>query len=269
MHADYALRYRTLWERHWWWRSREAHLLGWLARLHARSPDRGALRILDVGCGDGLFFDRLERFGRVEGLEPDASLVTDPRWRDHIRVGGLGDAQGPGALPEGAYDLVLMLDVLEHIAEDGDALRAVRAALKPGGRLLLTVPALRALWSRHDEVNAHFRRYDRRGLAALLGASGFEVETVRYFFAWTVAPLLVRRWLSPPVGRVTGPSRLGADAGVSIPPAPVNRLLTLASRCEHALGRFVRWPLGSSLLALARVGDRREGAVSRPGVRPF
>lgn len=254
MHPDYAQRYRTLWERHWWWRSREAHLLGWVDRLHARSSG-GALRILDVGCGDGLFFERLEPFGRVEGLEPDASLLTDPRWRDRIRVGTLGAADGPGVVPAGSYDLVLLLDVLEHIADDREALRAVRAALKPGGRLLLTVPALRALWSRHDEVNAHFRRYERRGLAGLLGASGFRVETVRYFFAWTVGPLLVRRWLAPAGDRGAGPARFAADAGVPIPPAPINRLLTLASRAEHALGRFVPWPLGSSLLAVARVGD--------------
>lgn len=239
MEAEYAQRYRTLWERHWWWRSREAYLLGWLERL-----SDGDLRILDVGCGDGLFFDRLERFGRVEGLEPDASLVTDPRWRDRIRVGLLGD----GGVPESAYDLVLMLDVLEHIEDDGAALLGVRSALRPGGRFLLTVPALGWLWSRHDERNHHFRRYDRQGITGLLRSAGFEVETVRYFFAWTVAPLLARRWLTP----AGGSKRLAVDVGVSIPPAPVNRLLTLASRCEHEVGRHVRWPFGSSLIAICR-----------------
>jgi SAM-dependent methyltransferase len=248
--AEYARRYRTLWERHWWWRSREAYVLGWVDRLRREAPG-GGLRILDVGCGDGLFFERLERFGRVEGVEPDASLVSDPRWRDRIRVAAVGE----GALPEAAYDLVVMLDVLEHIADDRAALGEVRAALRPGGHLLLTVPALQALWSRHDEVNAHHRRYDRRGLARLLGAAGFEVRDVRYFFAWTVAPLLLRRWLSPAGG--TGRRRLVADLAATVPPAPVNRLLTLVSRGDHALGRVVRWPLGSSLLALARVaGDR-------------
>ena len=107
MQAAYAQRYRTLWDRHWWWRSREALLLATIDRL-ARSTPVG--RILDVGCGDGLFFDALARFGEVEGLEPDASLVGDPRWRDRITVGPLGaglpaatalrpraDARRPGA----------------------------------------------------------------------------------------------------------------------------------------------------------------------------
>jgi SAM-dependent methyltransferase len=247
VHADYAQGYRLLWEHHWWWRSREAYLLGWIGRLHRRAP-RSRLRILDVGCGDGLFFERLEAFGPVEGLEPDANVVTDPRWRDQIRPAALGEPSA--AVREKSYDLVLMLDVLEHIADDREALRAARSAVRPGGHLLLTVPALGWLWSRHDEVNDHFRRYNRSLLVALLRDAGFKVETVRYFFVWTVAPMLVRRWVSRPrAGRAGRPAR---DAAVSIPPTPVNKLLTLASRGEHALGNLIRWPIGSSLLALAR-----------------
>jgi SAM-dependent methyltransferase len=244
--ADYARCYRTLWERHWWWRSRESYLLGWIERLHRDSPRR---KILDVGCGDGLFFEQLARFGEVDGLEPDARLVSDPRWRSRIRVDTL-DSRFEGA---GEYDLLLMLDVLEHIGDDADALRAARAALRPGGHLLLTVPALSWLWSRHDVANEHHRRYDPSGLRAALVASGFEVELVRFFFFWTVAPLLARRWLAP--------AKAGAaDYAVPIPPGPINRALILLCRGEQALGRFVRWPLGSSLLAIAR---RPAGPVPR------
>ena len=188
--AEYGQRYRALWNEHWWWRSREAFLLAWIERLHRRMPRR---RILDVGCGDGLFFDRLQKFGQVEGIEPDASLVHDPRWRPQIRIAPLE----PGSFAPGAYDLVLMLDVLEHIADDHSALVSARSALRPGGHLVLTVPALSLLWSRHDEANAHYRRYPRRGLRGTLDAAGFEVETVRYFFFWTVAPMLLRRVLAP------------------------------------------------------------------------
>ncbi len=165
-------------------------MLSWVGRLHNRSPRR---RILDVGCGDGLFFEHLERFGHVDGLEPDGTLVNDPRWRSRIRIARLeqGD-QGPDS-----YDLVLMLDVLEHIEDERGALSAAYSALRPGGHLLVTVPALSWLWSRHDEANAHFRRYGHRGLGRVLENAGFAVETVRYFFVWTVAPLVVRRWLGP------------------------------------------------------------------------
>ena len=251
MQAEYAQHYRTLWERHWWWRSRESYLLGWIARIRGR--EGGPLRILDVGCGDGLFFKRLEPFGRVEGLEPDASLLENPLWRDRIRVARLGDEFGG----ERGFDLVLMLDVLEHIADESGALRAARALLRPGGRLLITVPALQWLWSRHDEVNEHHRRYRRDRLLDLLIEAGFEVEDIRYFYFWTVAPLLVRRWVAPAGRGVHKGSRVAFDHAVMIPPAPINRALSTISRAEHALGRLIRWPIGGSLLSLARVSSGR------------
>jgi SAM-dependent methyltransferase len=250
--THYAQRYRTLWERHWWWRSRQAWLLGWIRRLHRRSPRR---RILDVGCGDGLFFEALGRFGAVEGLEPDAGVLTDPRWRPRIRVAPLG----PDLRVEEPYDLILLLDVLEHIADDVAALAAARRALRPGGHVLVTVPALPWLWSRHDEANQHHRRYGPRSLRRALRQAGFAVETVRFFFAWTVAPLLVRRLLAPPGAGA-------ADYDVAIPPPALNRALTALSRCDHALGRIVPWPLGSSLLAIARRDFTAEGTETTPGI---
>jgi SAM-dependent methyltransferase len=213
-------------------------LLSCVNRLHRQAARR---RILDVGCGDGLFFDRLQRFGQVEGIEPDDRIVQDPRWRSRIRP----EALGPDFSSSREYDLVLLLDVLEHIDDDLAALRSARSALREGGHLLLTVPALPWLWSRHDEANEHYRRYTRAGLRRVLIEAGFEVEVVRFFFFWTVAPLLVRRWRTPAGAGVV-------DYDVAIPPAPVNRALTLLSCCEHAAGRVVRWPLGSSLLAIAR-----------------
>src|SRR4051812_43601305 len=132
MRAAYAQGYRTLWERHWWWRSRELHVLDWVARVRTRSQ-RDDFRILDVGCGDGLFFDQLERFGRVEGIEPDASLVTHSIHRERIRTSALGvnfDARAE-------HDLVLMLDVLEHVRDDLQALQSLRESIRPEGRLIL------------------------------------------------------------------------------------------------------------------------------------
>lgn len=239
MHASYADRYRTLWERHWWWRSRERFVLGWLRNLTRDAEVRP--RLLDVGCGDGLFFERLESLGDVSGIESDPALVRDPRWKGRIHVGSIADAA------TSSYDVVLMLDVLEHIADDRAALVEVRRALRPGGRLLLTVPALMWLWSGHDVVNEHHRRYHRSDLRAVLTDAGFTVETVRYFFVWTIGPMLARRLLIP-----AGSAELACDRGVAIPWEPVNRFLTAWSAAEHTLGRFARWPLGSSLLAVAR-----------------
>ncbi|MFO0950440.1 MAG: class I SAM-dependent methyltransferase [Isosphaeraceae bacterium] len=181
MQSEYAQAYRTLWERHWWWRSREAYVLSWVE--HVRRLNRGPVRTLDVGCGDGLFFDRLSEFGPVDGLEPDASLVTNPRWRGRIRVGALGTGD---PLAREASDLVLLLDVIEHIRDERAAAGRRPFGVAAGGHAIVTVPALSWLWSRHDEVNEHHRRHDARSLRESLNGAGFRVEAVRYFFAWTV-----------------------------------------------------------------------------------
>src|SRR5262245_1195239 len=99
MRERYAQHYRALWERHWWWRSRESWLTGWIERLAGSSRN---LHILDAGCGDGLYFDVLSRFGEVEGLEPDERLLTEGPRRRAIRVGPL-DAT---FRPERPYNLI-------------------------------------------------------------------------------------------------------------------------------------------------------------------
>jgi SAM-dependent methyltransferase len=241
MRAAYAQGYRTLWERHWWWRARESHVLDWVDHLRSLSQ-RDDFRILDVGCGDGLFFDQLGRFGRVEGIEPDASLVTHSIHREQIRT----EALGVDFEVRSEHDLVLMLDVLEHVEDDLRALQSLRESLRLEGRLILTVPAISWLWSQHDQVNEHFRRYDRRSLANVLRSAGFEVESIGYFFMWTVVPMLIRRWLAP-ANDSTAP-----DYRVGIPPEPLNWALAQISRLEHRIGRWIPWPIGSSLLAVAR-----------------
>ena len=206
MEAAYAQRYRTLWERHWWWRSREAHLLATIGRVaHSTRVES----LLDVGCGDGLFFEALSRYGAVEGLEADPSIVADLRWLDRITVGRLG----PGFRPRRTYDVVLMLDVLEHIEDDRRALVSAFDLTRPGGALILTVPALPELWSRHDEANAHYRRYRPGDLREALRGAGFAVESVRYFFAWTVVPMLLRRWFG------AGPAGASAITRLRSPPS--------------------------------------------------
>jgi len=231
MDAAYARHYRELYERHWWWRAREALVLKTLRRLRA---GRGPGRILDVGCGDGLFFGRLAEFGEVEGIEPDASLLSaDSPHRERITVAPFDGGFRPGH----RYALVLMLDVLEHLPDAVGALSHVRSLLEPDGRLVVTVPAFQWLWTHHDELNRHFVRYTRATLRDVAARAGLRMEESRYFFHWTVPGKLAVR---------AKERLLGPGAPERVPAAPVNRALYLLSRAEQA----VRLPLGSSLLAV-------------------
>jgi 2-polyprenyl-3-methyl-5-hydroxy-6-metoxy-1,4-benzoquinol methylase len=224
MDADYGTQYRTLFERHWWWRARERVILSTLAR---HRPPSGWSTVLDVGCGDGLFFDALAAIPGVtlvEGVEPAEALVSPAGpHRAQIHVAPFDDSFDTGR----RYSLVLMLDVLEHLPDAEGALRHAVSLLAPDGVLLATVPAFMGLWTRHDDLNHHVTRYDRRRFRSLAQNAGLLISEARYFFRWTaVVKLLVRL-----VERVIA----GAPAAPALPGRVINRALYLLSRAEEQL----------------------------------
>ena len=126
-------------------------------------------KILDVGCGNGLFFAKLGQFGNVWGIEIDQSLIPpDSPYRDRIFVEPLGHARYHGL----RFDLITALDVVEHMEDDRQAVDEMFAMLRPGGKLIITVPASMKLWDRHDEINGHYRRYSRKTLRELISGNG-------------------------------------------------------------------------------------------------
>jgi SAM-dependent methyltransferase len=229
--------YRYLYERHWWWRAREASVIRELTR---HLPANGRKRILDVGCGDALLFDRLERFGEVWGVEVDAEVVSAGRHRSRIELASFG----PSYQPQRRFDLILMLDVLEHMADPVEALRHASALLEPGGRLLVTVPAFRLLWTSHDDLNGHVDRYTRRTLSQLVNAGGFDVEAAQYLFHWVFPAKLLAKGFEALRPTAPEPSR--------VPPHWLNTLLYGVSRLEYRSLAWARIPFGSSVMAWCR-----------------
>jgi SAM-dependent methyltransferase len=230
----YGLVYRDLYRRHWWWRARERFLVGELRRLR---PAPGWPRILDVGCGDGLFFGALREFGTVEGLESDAALLSpDNPDRSQICIGTLDSTYRPVH----PFDLILLLDVVEHLRDPLGALRRAREILNPGGTILITVPAFRTLWTRHDALNHHFTRYTKASVADLARAAGIPARESRYFFHW-LAPVKLAVRAFEALG-------MGGSAVPGIPPGPVNAAAYSWSRLEQRLTRRMPIPFGSSLL---------------------
>ncbi len=177
MEENYRAEYEQLYRAHWWWRAREAILIGVLRR---RRPKPGAA-ILDVGCGNALSFAALAEFGTVRGIEVDARLLDDSRpVRAHISTEPLGAPLYDD--PRWRFDVITALDVLEHIDDDRHALASMAGMLNPGGLMVITVPAFELLWDRHDTLNHHRRRYTARGLKRSLAACGVDVIELRYLF---------------------------------------------------------------------------------------
>lgn len=240
MDPEYGARYRELYERHWWWRAREEMMIDLLTRLE---PPDGYGPILDVGCGDGLSFPYLGRFGEPEGIEADGTLVSaQAQARGLIHIGPFDET----FRPDRRYGLITMLDVIEHL-DDLVALRRAAALLAPGGRVVITVPAFRLLWTAHDDFNHHRRRYTAAELVRVAQHAGLVVRSRRYFFQW-LFPLKILVRLKERLAAT--PSQMAAV------PAPwVNRLFRGLSRLEQRTWGRLPWPLGSSLLAVCSLPE--------------
>jgi SAM-dependent methyltransferase len=240
LNPEYAAAYRDLYDRHWWWRAREAMLV---REIEQRRPPGGWGNILDVGCGDGLFFDQLSRVGEAWGVESDESLVpAESRQRARIHIGPFDSSFAPPR----RFGLVVMLDVLEHLPDPVAALEHARHLLEPDGRVLITVPAFPVLWTHHDELNHHFVRYRKRSLAAVVRRAGLRTIASRYCF----------HWLFPVKLAVRGVELLSRREGESatVPPPWLNRLLLRVTRLEQKTLEPLNLPFGSSLLAWCASG---------------
>ncbi|MFH1529459.1 MAG: class I SAM-dependent methyltransferase [Pseudomonadota bacterium] len=238
MKETYARQYAELYGRHWWWRSRERFLRAVLRTLPL-DADLGP--VLDVGCGDGLFFPVLRAWGTPEGVEADGTVVTaEGRARGRIHVGPFDET----FRPDRRYPLITALDVLEHASDEGAFLRRAHDLLSDAGLLVLTVPAFPWLWTHHDDINLHRTRYTRATLRTVARSAGLDVLRLHYFFGWTVPAKPLVRMKEALLGA-------GADT-VRTPPPLINRLLEGVSNLEHHAALRGVLPAGSSLLAVLR-----------------
>ncbi len=226
---------------HWWYRARRDILSDYLIRYGNMPKDA---RILEIGCGTGHNLPMLARFGEVDAIE------IDPAARE-IASERLGKPVGDAPLPDlpgvarGSYDLVAVLDVVEHIEDDVAALKGMASLLKPGGKILIAVPAHQWLWSAHDVVNHHHRRYSKGSLVKAIEAAGLTSRKLTYFNS-LLFPLAAAARIA---GRLTGRD----DSDDSPPAKPLNALFETIFRLErHAVGRVPLTP-GVSIVTLAEV----------------
>src|SRR3954467_3447680 len=191
MEKEYREKYAELYRRHWWWRARERALLHTIGKLF---EGRNDLRLLDIGCGDALFFGPLSRFGKVEGIENDAALISaNNPHRANIHTVDLATFK-----PAEKFDLVLLLDVLEHLDDPATFLRHALGLLKDDGRVVVTVPAFRGIWTRHDDLNHHRQRFTRKTFEPIAERAGMKSLSTRYLFQWSFAAKFLVRMLEKP-----------------------------------------------------------------------
>lgn len=233
--------------RHPWWRARAALTLDLLGRLGVRPP----ARVLDAGCGWGVTLEALERRGyRAVGLDVSRRALErlDRPGRSLVRA-DLTDSCDP-PIDASGFDAVLALDVIEHLDDDRAAVARLGRLARPGGAVVVSVPALPELWSEFDAIQGHRRRYRPETLRSAFEGSGLEVERVFWWGAWMV-PLLRRR-LRSPLARPGEPASVTYGRYLRLPPWPGPWALRLAFALEQRPALSGRLRTGTSLFAVAR-----------------
>ena len=229
---------------HWWFRGRRAVL--WAMLRRAGVPERaGGARILDAGCGTGRNLAEFGRLGTAQGVDPSPQAIEFCRRRGLAEV----EAGGLEALPfaDGAFDLILATDVLEHVERDDVAASELRRVAAPGALLVVTVPAYRWLWSQHDDSHHHLRRYTAGSLRRRLAAAGWRPVLITYFNSLLLPPIALVRTLA----RRRAPRDGRTD--YQLTGAALNRMLELPLRAEASLiARGARFPAGVSIGVVCR-----------------
>jgi len=227
-------------QHHWWFRARRRILEELIVRV-VRPPKGG--RVLEVGCGTGHNLAMLGKFGHLDASELDfaARTLSSKRLGREVKEAKLPDLS---MFKRNEYDLVALLDVLEHVPDDLASLRAIHRRLKPGGALLLTVPANPWMWSAHDAAHHHFRRYTKKQLKELFLRSGLEIELLSYFNT-LLYPLIA-------AARIAGKLLRRDSSDDKLPGERVNAALEKIFGVEAGVLGRVPMPFGVSLVAVVR-----------------
>ncbi|MBI5101359.1 MAG: class I SAM-dependent methyltransferase [Nitrospirae bacterium] len=243
--SEYRAMYNSE-ERHWWYVS--------LHELIAHCVNRerrgnGLLKIFDAGCGTGRLCQILSEHGTVSGCDVSDTAISFCRERglETVRLEDLNSFD-PGT---DCFDIITSIDVLYHraVIDDTEIVRRLYGSLKPGGLLIVNLPAYEALRSAHDRAVHTGRRYTRARVTDMLTASGFVIEKASYrvclLFVFIAAFRLLKNIFPKP-------SALGQSSEVELSNRMINRILLAVMRVEHLAMRHISMPFGLSVFAVAR-----------------
>lgn len=229
---------------YWWHRGRRALIEKVIQYYY---PQKNDLCIFEVGCSTGEMTKILSKYGDVAGIDTSSKAIEICKNKgiNNVFCLDLLDLDGNDYIQK--FDLVLMLDVLEHVREDSEALKKVKGIIKDEGYLVITVPAHKFLWSEHDEVLQHYRRYTILEIANLLLKSGYKMEKCTYFVFTPFLPVFIYRFVNKVLGRHPKPKTTYLRI-----PNFLNEILTKILKKEADMAIQSGLPIGTTILAVAR-----------------
>jgi SAM-dependent methyltransferase len=244
MEERFYAEYARIQDQHWWFVGRR-EIIRAVLRRELGDAGSGECRILDVGCGTGTNLGLLRDFGAVEGVDPEAAAVEFCHGRGERRVRQAAGSDLP--YEDDRFDLITLLDVIEHAPDDQVLLSEARRVLAPGGRVLVTVPAYAWMWGDQDRIAHHYRRYTRPLLVESLSQAGLEPLRSSYFNTLLFPPIALVR-----LARRLRPERNEASSDFELNrPGALNSLLARIFSLEASVVPRRPLPFGVSLLGWA------------------
>ncbi|MCD4679938.1 MAG: class I SAM-dependent methyltransferase [Bacteroidales bacterium] len=248
MDQSYEQIYHKQEKEYWWFVERRKTIIMLIKEISRNS------RILEVGCSSGVLLNELKKSGfaseNLLGIDISEKAVEAVKKNVHCNSIVM-DAQHL-EFPDESFDIIIASDCLEHLESDENALNNWFNVLKKGGQLLVFVPAFKFLWSYHDEINKHFRRYTSKELQVKLQNAGFNLIKTGYWNFSLFFPTLMIRLINNIAFRIFKLKRHSKSGDLKSLNPFINKLLIKLLHTETVLLRYIRFPLGVSTFCVAK-----------------
>ena len=233
-------------EREGWWFKARLSILENYCQAIITNPD---MKILNVGAATGATSEMLSKYGKVTSLEYDEFCCKFLKEKTGIEAINASLTELP--FENNSYDIICALDVIEHIENDNKAVEEIYRVLKPKGKYFITVPAFQSLWSNHDVVNHHFRRYKKKQLNKLIENTNLKIDHSTYFNFWLFIPISITRFILNNIPRKKDSNLSGSDNEILQSSNIINRILYRIFHSEKFLLRInIKFPFGISILTI-------------------
>ena len=247
MNKDYYYSYFKLEREHWWFVVRYEIIADQIKKVFG---DRKDLKILNVGAATGRSTEILSQFGTVSSIEYDEDCVqfTNEKTNLDLVVGDITHLQ----FTDNQFDLVCAFDVIEHVENDQKALSELYRVTSKKGIVFITVPAFMTLWSHHDVINKHFRRYTMSNLEKLYEPIKYKTIRKTYFNSLLFIPIFLFRMFTKLIPASWLRKGAGSDNEIFDNDSFVNKVLLKIFGFERKLLKAMKFPFGVSIMHISR-----------------
>ena len=244
MDINYYKEYATLERQHWWFKVR-GKIISRLISASIQNKENKPLSILNIGAATGKTSELLSKFGTVTSLEYDQDCCNYANQQFNMTIihGSILDLP----FKDEEFDLVCAFDVIEHVEDDLSGVHEMKRVCKKDGQIVLTVPAYMFLWSHHDVVNHHFRRYTLKSLKDLVKKSDLIPLRATFFNTILFIPIAIFRLLSKMIPGKIIRKGAGSDATLHTYDGLISRILYRIFSWELSILKLFNFPFGVSI----------------------